>query len=801
MIKKAMFLLGIIALSFFIASCKEKVTITSISVNPNDIDSPFLIDEFSIEDLILEVKMSNGELIYVPITESMISTQDQQKLLSVGNHSITVTYKGFITTFQLTLSYDELTTQLRLIYDLAVQAQATTLTYEQWIASIKGDDGREVELRVDEQFIQWRFFGESTWTNLISLESLRGPSGKSAYEIFISYYPNYPGDEKQWIIDLSLGLLGSYVYENMWITFETNDGEMPNGIENIISVKDFIFLSQLPIPTKEGSFFNGWYLDEDFTTKLFLDTPIMENITVYANWIEIDQSSYEITIMMWSGDGIYYQDIGSHDFTLNQLTGQNMAMIYAVAKAFKELYPNVSINFYGKPGGPDDGGVSWNQSRINFKNTFGHYPMIFASNSLFDDVINGRVADLSIYSEDSLYQSFNPAVMSMMNYYGVQAGLPQYLLPWGVYVNKQLAIDHQISVPSYNWDIDDYTNFVSQADGVNFWGAMETPFSFIFTGTTTMAAQLHNYSGTGNRINANSAEVRALIPYINQWANSAIWTQRDLGNVPDQVMNDNWWWGFKFFMENKILTLDGDPWMMGDGAHPDQNHWGKIKSNDWDIYPRPATPYQGNTVGVALDPLAIYNFALSDGNNILSEDEAKHQAMAYRFASFMIGDDRAWTARAEQMFLDGETPTSAMNDSFPLVTGDAFDRQMNIWFSVSKHQRFANSANMPGFHEVLRLFEAGQIHDVSDKTYLWNYNDGGTMRPILYEWHNMWNPAVVTGNQDATSPRRTDANWVDTVLSKLPQWNTLFNQRYALVDTSLRQALQTYYGKTESDFS
>ena len=29
----------------------------------------------------------------------------------------------------------------------------------------------------------------------------------------------------------------------------------------------------------------------------------------------------------------------------------------------------------------------------------------------------------------------------MMNYYGFQAGLPQYILPWGVFVNKELAED------------------------------------------------------------------------------------------------------------------------------------------------------------------------------------------------------------------------------------------------------------------------------------------------------------------------------------------------------------------------
>ena len=532
------------------------------------------------------------------------------------------------------------------------------------------------------------------------------------------------------------------------------------------------------------------------------DPTVVPTDPTLPTWEPIDtNASGEVTIMLWSGDGSYIEDVGKLDLEPGDLAGQNNATIYAVAKAFNEIYPNVKVNVYAKSGGPDDGGVSWSQERENFKNTYGHYPSIWASMDLPGDTTRGLVADLSKYSDDPMYQSFNESIMSMMNYYGVQAGLPQYLLPWGVYINKELAENNNIDVPGPDWDIDDYTDFVSQADGVDFWGAMDTPFSFIFTGTTTLAAQLHGYTGTGARININSSEVRALLPYISEWADTAIWPQFDLGNVPGEVMDANWWWGFKFFMENKILTLDGDPWMMGDAAHPSPEHWGVVKSNDWDIYPRPATPYQGNTVGIVLDPLAVYNYAMEDGNPEYTAAEALKEKIAYTFASFWVGDDRAWQARADQMFLDGEQLKSAMNDSFPLVTGDAFESQMNIWYSIEIHERFSNATLMPGFQEVLRIFEAGEIYDVSDKAYLWNYDNEGTISPILYEWQNAWNPVVLTGDPEATAPRRTDTNWVDTVLAKLPDWNTAVNNRYTQADAALRQGLIQFYGKEASDFS
>lgn len=41
-----------------------------------------------------------------------------------------------------------------------------------------GIDGREVQLRVSDKYIQWRYKGEAFWVNLTELEKLRGPQGK-----------------------------------------------------------------------------------------------------------------------------------------------------------------------------------------------------------------------------------------------------------------------------------------------------------------------------------------------------------------------------------------------------------------------------------------------------------------------------------------------------------------------------------------------------------------------------------------------------------------------------------------------
>lgn len=501
----------------------------------------------------------------------------------------------------------------------------------------------------------------------------------------------------------------------------------------------------------------------------------------------------EITIMLWSGDGTFMEDIGRRQFAPEDLRGQNNAAAVAVARAFNALYPNVKINVFAKSGGPNDNGVSWQQELENFRAEHGRYPDIFASTDLIGDITRGLVADLSKFSNDPLYQSFNPSVMNMMNYYGFQGGIPQFLLPWGVFVNRALAEDNNLDVPNPNWTIEEYTRFVNSADGVNFWGSMDTEFDFIRTGTTVFEQMMSQYSGTGDFVNVNSSEVRTLIDFIPRWARSAVWPQFDLGLIPVEVMNENWWWSHRFFTQNRLLTNGNDPWMMGDCAHPDPNHWAVCLSSDWDIYPRPSTPFQPNTVGVVIDPLAVFNFCMADGNPECNEQESAQTKLAYTFAAFWAGDTRAWQARLDQQFLDGETLRTSLNNSFPLVTGPEFNKQMNIWFQAPNHQRFRDANRMPGFHEVIRIWEAGQFWAVSDKAYPWTYNFEGASRPILFEWLNIWNP-------DVAGARRTDANWSDNVKARLSDWNTSFNQRFSEARLSLRASLIQFYGFKQSDF-
>ena len=504
-----------------------------------------------------------------------------------------------------------------------------------------------------------------------------------------------------------------------------------------------------------------------------------------ASYIELDHDiTGDLSILCWSGDGEYHEDIGHQDWAPEDITAINVASIYAMAKKFNETYPNVTINLYAM----GDWEGSWSQQMENFKAQYGKYPDIWATQSLIEDVEKGLAADLSVFADDPVYQSFNPAIMNMMNYYGMQAGLPQYMVPHGVFVNKDLAEQNNIDVPDPDWTIDDYTLFISQSDNAAFWGAMDIPRPWVDTGTKDITYMMTNYTGEGDHVNLDSDAVKELLSLIPKWAENTVWTQNDVGAVPQEIMDENGWSGHWFFSNGYILTWDGDPWNIGVYANSEPQE-GQA-AFQMDVYPRPATDYVGNTVGMVLDPLAVHNYAMDDGNPELSGSEEEKLKLAYTFAAYWVGSTEAAQARVDQQFLAGGILRTAANDSIPFVTGEEFDRQMEIWYSLPTHTR---CKDMPGWKKCMELWEAGQIWDAPEKTYPSRILEDGAVKMCMDEWLYYY-------ADDKMTAKRASDGWLDEIKSKLPEWNRLANQRFAEAEQQLKDALKDFYGYTEEDF-
>ena len=325
-LKQVFALLSVLFFGMFLLACGSEVLIESIQVDESAIEELNIVDVFVLEDLVLEVEFVDGTVLRVPITEDMISPTDLAKLQTPGEHTITVNYQGMTTPFTLILVENELAVHLRTIYEMALLAQATTLTYEDWLASIKGDDGKagkEILLRaqagfiqwqyegetawrnlialseltgpkgvdgktvlfqVSNGFIQWQYQGESTWKNLIDMDVLKGTSGSSAYDRYKAQNPSYDGDLNTWLNDLVNGRLADQVLHEVIFYIDSSN----QIIESILHGHSF---ETLPTPIKEGYVFAGWFTgDEVNDGQVTVLTIITRSITLYPRWHAIDDT-------------------------------------------------------------------------------------------------------------------------------------------------------------------------------------------------------------------------------------------------------------------------------------------------------------------------------------------------------------------------------------------------------------------------------------------------------------------------------------------------------------------------------
>lgn len=75
------------------------------------------------------------------------------------------------------------------------------------------------------------------------------------------------------------------------INFELNGGQNVEGVVSTVTVPDGE-TAVMPIPTKEGCVFAGWYLDAELTDRYFFDFPLDEDVTLYAKFYETALGEY-----------------------------------------------------------------------------------------------------------------------------------------------------------------------------------------------------------------------------------------------------------------------------------------------------------------------------------------------------------------------------------------------------------------------------------------------------------------------------------------------------------------------------
>ena len=493
--------------------------------------------------------------------------------------------------------------------------------------------------------------------------------------------------------------------------------------------------------------------------------------------------SASLDVMVWSGDGKYYQDLGHQDIPVSSMTGQNVAALYAVAKEFNKIFPNVKINLYSKANDPDGGEKTWEQELEDFYAEHQKYPDVWASNSVSRDITKGLVLDLNEFSDTVYYKRMNDSLLSLTNFFGFQGALPQYILPWGVYVNRELAEMNNIKTPDPDWSWAQYTNFVSAADiSKGVYGSWDAGMNMIRM--ATVEAQLQNGISEGY-IDIDTTEFKNAIKMLPKQTKTAVNSLYGDGTLTsDDMVEIGNFYGYRAFAEGDLLTYSGDPWMLGTCLVPGTEF--TVLSSDWDIYPMPSVTGE-NFVSAVLDPVCVYNYYKGSEN---PSDALKTKALlAFSFASFWTTDTRSWQARAEQKYTSGNAQLSSLNDSFPVVTGDLFDEQMEIWYSTDTHAAYADAEKFPGFAYVKELWNDGYVLAASDKAYPLSYYDESGNKVDCLEYLSQYGNPDYVGNVAIS-----DGDvWVNTYLAGVTEWNEKMNTYFGNSFGQIKSALNKYY--------
>jgi len=151
---------------------------------------------------------------------------------------------------------------------------------------------------------------------------------------------------------------GDYYYSNekqteryYTVMFQTNGGSQIQSKQ----IKDGGQINTAPVTTKNGHLFEGWFLDETFTTAAIFPLSINNDTIIYAKWLTLEntRSFTSSSIKMWkdSSDAIYYS-ISPSGFDMERLStlGYSMTITVSYTVRYEKDYDALwDIGYAGSP--------------------------------------------------------------------------------------------------------------------------------------------------------------------------------------------------------------------------------------------------------------------------------------------------------------------------------------------------------------------------------------------------------------------------------------------------------------------
>ena len=512
-------------------------------------------------------------------------------------------------------------------------------------------------------------------------------------------------------------------------------------------------------------------------------------------WAEVYVPPYRytvgtLTISGWNGWHYeFLRDIGRRDIAPEDVYHNRgtLSMEHVItARLFNERFPNVEVNSK-----VFERSSAFRAGFENFELEHGVRIDIFPDDGHFYQVERGMVADLSIFRNDPVYHQFNPALMDLFRLNGRTFAIPRYVIPNGVFVNMDLAEQQNIDVPPVDWNIYQFDAFVRHSAQNQFYGLIDLPWRLIDTMAPGWFWQMNNRGPNDPFVSINNDATRHLLSFIPGWADHAVNAQRDRGNVDEEWFTDtnSNGWSWDQFAVGRLLAHATNQYMPWEGAMiPGHPH--AIHVQNWDIFPVPSIGDIPNHIRVSSGGMSIRNFAMDDGNPELSYEEYLQMQLAWEFLKIRYALTEYWEAMRDfYVIVESEDGTPfqvhATEGSLSFVTGDAFHEQMEIWRNLPLNRPLLGR---PGFARVVELFEEGTFTTFPN-SFPERFDFEGDRPRIDEEWRDLRRPA---GTEfDA---RVDGMAWYDSLISLLPEWDRLINERFESAFESVPEFIDRWYG-------
>ena len=102
--RNTLFLFLVLIFLFFISGCDITKTVKDYSIDLSNLPEDVYLDNFSINDIKLNVIYTNDTVEVIELNENMLNDEDEIKLLCVGEHEIEVNYANIIKIFNITIN-------------------------------------------------------------------------------------------------------------------------------------------------------------------------------------------------------------------------------------------------------------------------------------------------------------------------------------------------------------------------------------------------------------------------------------------------------------------------------------------------------------------------------------------------------------------------------------------------------------------------------------------------------------------------------------------------------------------------